>query len=199
MSFFVSIQTRLVSLLVGFLFLCTAALGAVLLGTQRLLAWLDGQHPQLTSALQLCTRWLKRHPKTISATLASVLLAGGGGAFAIANLGPDIAEQPVVTVTVPVEIAKLEEQAQSLDLIQMSLMRTDSTRASDTPESLLRRLGLVDPEAASYLRKNPLAKQALKQGGRSVVAEADAEQLGLRSDHRSRRGRPRPHGRHRHP
>ena len=30
MSFFVSIQTRLVSLLVGFLFLCTAVLGAVL-------------------------------------------------------------------------------------------------------------------------------------------------------------------------
>jgi murein DD-endopeptidase MepM/ murein hydrolase activator NlpD len=41
---------------------------------------------------------------------------------------------------------------------------------------LLRRLGLVDPEAASYLRKNPLAKQALKQGGRSVVAEADGQQ-----------------------
>ena len=176
MQFFALIQSRLVSLFVGFLFLCTAVLGAVLMAVQRTLAWLDGQHPQLTQALQATARWLARHPKTISATLASVLLAGGGGAFAIANLGPDIAEQPVVTVTVPVEIAKLEEQAQSLDLIQMSLMRTDSTRASDTPESLLRRLGLVDPEAAAYLRKNPLAKQALKQGGRSVVAEADSQQ-----------------------
>ena len=176
MQFFALIQSRLVSLFVGFLFLCTAVLGAVLMAVQRSLAWLDGQHPQLTQALQATARWLARHPKTISATLASVLLAGGGGAFAIANLGPDIAEQPVVTVTVPVEIAKLEEQAQSLDLIQMSLMRTDSTRASDTPESLLRRLGLVDPEAAAYLRKNPLTKQALKQGGRSVVAEADSQQ-----------------------
>jgi murein DD-endopeptidase MepM/ murein hydrolase activator NlpD len=176
MQFFALIQSRLVSLFVGFLFLCTAVLGAVLMAVQRTLAWLDGQHPQLTQALQATARWLARHPKTISATLASVLLAGGGGAFAIANLGPDIAEQPVVTVTVPVEIAKLEEQAQSLDLIQMSLMRTDSTRASDTPESLLRRLGLVDPEAAAYLRKNPLVKQALKQGGRSVVAEADSQQ-----------------------
>lgn len=176
MQFFALIQSRLVSLFVGFLFLCTAVLGAVLMAVQRTLAWLDGQHPQLTQALQATARWLARHPKTISATLASVLLAGGGGAFAIANLGPDIAEQPVVTVTVPVEIAKLEEQAQSLDLIQMSLMRTDSTRASDTPESLLRRLGLVDPEAAAYLRKNPLTKQALKQGGRSVVAEADSQQ-----------------------
>ena len=176
MSFFVSIQTRLLSLLVGFLFLCTAALGAVLLGTQRLLAWLDGQHPQLTSALQWCTRWLKRHPKTISATLASVLLAGGGGAFAIANLGPDISDQPVVTVTVPVESPSLQAQAQALDLINMRLTRTDSTRSSDTPESLLRRLGMVDPDAAAFLRKHPLAKQALKQAGRSVVAEADSQE-----------------------
>jgi murein DD-endopeptidase MepM/ murein hydrolase activator NlpD len=176
MSFFVSIQTRLVSLLVGFLFLCTAALGAVLLGTQRLLAWLDGQHPQLTSALQLCARWLKRHPKTISATLASVLLAGGGGAFAIANLGPDISDQPVVTVTVPVESPSLQAQAQALDLVTIRLTRTDSTRSSDTPESLLRRLGMVDPDAAAFLRKNPLAKQALKQAGRSVVAEADSQE-----------------------
>jgi murein DD-endopeptidase MepM/ murein hydrolase activator NlpD len=176
MSFFASLQARLVSFLVGFLFLCTAALGAVLLGAQRLLAWLDGQHPQLTSALQSCTRWLKRHPKTISATLASVLLAGGGGAFAIANLGPDISAQPVVTVTVPVESPSLQAQAQALDLVNIRLTRTDSTRSTDTPESLLRRLGMVDPDASAFLRKNPLAKQALKQAGRSVVAEADSQE-----------------------
>lgn len=176
MQLFASIRSRLVSLFVGFLFLCTAVLGAALMAVQRTLTWLDGQHPQLAQALQAFARWLSRHPKTISATLASVLLAGGGGAFAIANLGPDIAQQPVVTVTVPVEIAKLQEQAASLDLIQMNLTRTDSTRSSDTAESLLRRLGLVDPEAANYLRKNPLAKQALKQAGRSVVAEADGQQ-----------------------
>lgn len=176
MSFFASLQSRLVSVFVGLLFLCTAVLGALLLGAQQLLAWLDGQHPRLVLALQFCTRWLSRHPKTISATLASVLLAGGGGAFAIANLGPDISEQPVVTVTVPVEAPSLQAQAQSLDLIDMRLTRTDSTRSSDTPESLLRRLGLVDPQAAAFLRKNPLAKQALKQAGRSVVAEADSQQ-----------------------
>jgi murein DD-endopeptidase MepM/ murein hydrolase activator NlpD len=176
MPFLAAIQSRLVSLFVGFLFLCTAVLGAVLMAIQRALGWLDGQHPQLAQALQAFTRWLTRHPKTISATLASVLLAGGGGAFALANLGPDIAEQPVVTITTPIEIAQLQEQAASLDLVDMSLTRTDSTRSSDTAESLLRRLGLVDPDAANYLRKSPLAKQALKQAGRSVVAEADGQQ-----------------------
>lgn len=176
MQFLSSIQSRLVSLFIGFLFLCTAVLGAVLIATQRVLAWLDGQHPQLTRVLQTVVRWLSRHPKTISTTLASVLLAGGGGAFAIANLGPDISKQPIVTVTVPVEIDKLQEQAKSLDLVDISLTRTDSTRASDTPESLLRRLGLVDPQAAAFLRNNPLVKQALKQAGRSVLADADSQQ-----------------------
>ena len=176
MRFFSSIQSRLVSLFIGFLFLCTAVLGAVLIATQRVLAWLDGQHPQLTRVLQTSVRWLSRHPKTISTTLACVLLAGGGGAFAIANLGPDISDQPIVTVTMPVEIASLQEQAKSLDLVDINLTRTDSTRASDTPESLLRRLGLVDPQAANFLRSNPLAKQGLRIDGRSVLAEADSQQ-----------------------
>lgn len=176
MPFFSAIQSRLVSLFIGFLFLCTAVLGAGLIAAQRLLAWLDGQHPQLTRVLQALVRGLSRHPKTISATLASVLLAGGGGAFAIANLGPDISDQPIVTVTTPVDIEGLQDQAKSLDLVNISLTRTDSTRASDTPESLLRRLGLVDPRAADFLRSNPLVKQALKQAGRSVLAEADNQQ-----------------------
>jgi len=169
-------QSRLTSSFIGLLFLCAYALGIVLMAIQKALAWLDGQHPQLAAARQSVARWLGLHPKTISLALGSVLLAGGGGAFAIANFGPDISQQPVVTVTVPVEIAKLEEQALQLDQVNMNLRRTDSTRSSDTPESLLRRLGMVDPEAANYLRKNALTKQALRQSGRSVVAEADEQQ-----------------------
>ena len=72
MPFFASIQSRLVSLFVGFLFLCTAVLGAALMAAQRTLAWLDGQHPQLAQALQAFARWLTRHPKTISASMASL-------------------------------------------------------------------------------------------------------------------------------
>lgn len=176
MSFLSSVQSRLASLFVGFLFLCTAVLGAVLIAVQRLLAWVDGQHPQLTRFVQAGARGLSRYPKTISATLAGLLLAGGGGAFAIANLGPDISDQPIVTVTMPVEIDHLQAQANVLELTDIRLTRTENTRTSDTPESLLRRLGLVDPQAAHFLRSHPLAKQALKQGGRSVLAEADSDQ-----------------------
>jgi hypothetical protein len=177
MPTFSTIQSRLISLLLNILFLCTAVLGALLIATQRFLAWLDGYHPQLHQAQQLFQRWLKRHPKTIVASLASALLVGGGGAFALANLGPDITDQPVVNITVPVVIPELESQAQLLDDFEINLTRSDHTRPSDTPETLLRRLGLVDAEAAAFLRKHPLARQALQQGGRAVSAEVTGQQL----------------------
>ncbi len=170
------LRSRLISLLVGFLFLCTAVLGALVMGVQRVLAWLDGQHPQLAQLANITGRWFTRHPKTISTALASLLLAGGGGAFALANLGPDIADQPVISVTTPVEVASLQAQAQALDLAELQLTRSDITRSADTPEALLRRLGLVDADAASFLRKNPLARQALQQAGRAVSAVANHEQ-----------------------
>ena len=160
-----NIQSRLTALLLNILFIGTAVLGAVLIATQKLLAWLDGYHPQLNQASLVFQGWLKRYPKTIVASLASVLLVGGGGAFAVANLGPDIADQPVVNITVPVEIAQLESQAELLDQFQVNLTRSDQTRPADTPEALLRRLGLVDAEAAAFLRKHPLARQALRAGG----------------------------------
>lgn len=176
MSIFLLVQSRLTSLLLAFLFLCTAVLGALIMGIQRMLFWLDGQHPRLNRVSQFVTGFLNRHPKTLSATLASVFLIGGGGAFALANLGPDIQDQPVVNITVPIEIIQLTEQANELDRVEFNLTRSDNTRASDTPESLLRRLGLVDAEAAAFLRSNPLAKQALNQSGRSVSADATSQQ-----------------------
>jgi murein DD-endopeptidase MepM/ murein hydrolase activator NlpD len=176
MHFLSLIQSRLVALLVGILFLCTTVLGAVLLAAHHLLSWIDRPQPHLHNIGQRIVSGLHRHPKTISAVLASFLLAGGGGAFAIANLAPDIADQPVVNITVPIEIAQLEAQADSLDLVDLQLTRSDFTRAADTPDHLLRRLGLADAQAAAFLRQNPLARQALQQSGRSVTADANAQQ-----------------------
>ena len=163
-------------MLISLLLQGTAALSTCLSAAQRALAWLDGQHPQLVQGLSAIRRALMRHPKAIGITLASVLLAGGGGAFAIANLGPDISDQPVVSVTTPVAVAGLAEQAQAIDQHVLNLIRTDLTRTSDTPESLLRRMGVVDAQAAAFLRKNPLAKQALQRSGRTVSAEVNNQQ-----------------------
>jgi murein DD-endopeptidase MepM/ murein hydrolase activator NlpD len=176
MPFLNDFKTRLSARLIRLVLQGTSALSTSLSATQRALVWLDGQHPQLAQPVHALRLWLLRHPKTISATVASVLLAGGGGAFAIANLGPDIADQPVVSVTTPVEVARLAEQAQAIEQIDLNLIRTDLTRSSDTPESLLRRMGVVDAQAAAFLRSNPLAKQALQRSGRTVSADVTNQQ-----------------------
>ena len=42
--------------------------------------------------------FVARHPKHLTALVAAVLLGGGGGAFAVANLGPDAAKLPIRTL-----------------------------------------------------------------------------------------------------
>jgi murein DD-endopeptidase MepM/ murein hydrolase activator NlpD len=122
--------------------------------------------------------FLLSHPRKCMAALACVFLGGGGGAFALANLGPDAALLPVQMVTTPVETLQLTDQAAALDLHELKLFRSEVTRTSDTPESLLRRLAIVDPEAVSFIRKNAMAKDGLGRAGRNVSAQAnDRQQL----------------------
>ena len=150
-------------------------IGQALLAIERLLSWLDSAHPLATFSRPL-TRFVQRHPKRITAVLASLMMAGGGGAFAVANLGPDAADLPVSVLTEPITVGTLEEQAKQLDLRDIRLLRSDTTRSSDTPESLMRRLGLTDPEAARFLRQDPQAREALGSAGRAVSAQANEEQ-----------------------
>lgn len=118
-----------------------------------------------------------RHPKHLTALLATVLLGGGGGAFAVANLGPDAANLPVRTLVESLETPNLASQVAVLEQQTLKLYRNDITRGSDTPESLLRRLGLVDAAAATYIRKTPEVSQALlNRSGRNVSVEANEQQ-----------------------
>jgi murein DD-endopeptidase MepM/ murein hydrolase activator NlpD len=121
--------------------------------------------------------FVARHPKHVTAAVALVLLGGGGGAFAVANLGPDAANLPVRTLVETLETPDLQAQVAALEERNLKLYRNDITRGSDTPESLLRRLGLVDAAAASYIRKTPEVRQALlNRSGRNVSVEANEQQ-----------------------
>lgn len=143
--------------------------------TARAWEWLDSQHPRLARHLHKQAEWLHQHSRQLALAASGALVLGAGGAYALANLGPDIEKQPVVTVTIPVEIARLEDQARALDHLDINLTRSDTTRANESPEALLRRLGLVDAEAARFLRTNKLARQALQHSSRSVIAEANQQ------------------------
>ena len=121
--------------------------------------------------------FVARHPKHVTAVVAAVLLGGGGGAFAVANLGPDAANLPVRTLVEPLSTPNLDAQVAALEQQTLKLYRNDITRGSDTAESLLRRLGLVDAAAAAYIRKTPEVRQALlNRSGRNVSVEANEQQ-----------------------
>ena len=121
--------------------------------------------------------FVARHPKHVTAVLAAVLLGGGGGAFAVANLGPDAANLPVRTLVETLSTPNLDAQVEALEQQTLKLYRNDITRGSDTAESLLRRLGLVDAAAAAYIRKTPAVRQALlNRSGRNVSVEANEQQ-----------------------
>jgi murein DD-endopeptidase MepM/ murein hydrolase activator NlpD len=122
---------------------------------------------------------LERHPKRITAAIAALLLGGGGGAFAVASLAPDASQIPVRQVLEAVQPLPVQAQVEALDVHSFKLFRSETTRSNDTPEALLRRLGLVDPAAAAFVRTDATARQALLgRAGRNVTIEAnDREEL----------------------
>ncbi|HMN20071.1 MAG TPA: M23 family metallopeptidase [Ottowia sp.] len=123
--------------------------------------------------------FIHRHPKRITAVLAAFLLSGAGGAFAVASLAPTAPTQPLRLLTESVLPQALDAQLQQLDAHAFTLYRSDRTHASDSPEGLLKRLGVADPEAAAFLRRNQTAWDALfgrTSTGRMVTVEADDRQ-----------------------
>lgn len=119
--------------------------------------------------------FVHRHPKRITAVIAALMLGGGGGAFAVANLAPTAPSEPLRLVSESVSALQLDGQVEMLDTHRFTLYRSEQTRPSDTPEALLKRLGLADPAAAAFLRKDAIAQQALfgrGSAGRTVTAEA---------------------------
>ena len=101
-----------------------------------------------------------------------MLLTGGGGAFAVASFAPDAAELPVHMVTHPVESLAENLVLGELEAPGFSLFRSEQVRSSDTPESLLQRLGVADPAAAAFMRSDtPVRQNVLGRTGRIVSAE----------------------------
>ncbi len=125
-----------------------------------------------SALLDRLSRTIQQHPKRITAAIAALLLTGGGGAFAVASLAPDAADLPVRTVSYPVESLAENLVLGQLESPGFSLFRSEQVRSSDTPESLLQRLGVADPAAAAFLRSDSSVRQnVLGRTGRIVSAE----------------------------
>lgn len=121
-----------------------------------------------------------RHPRRVSAAVLALLAGSAMTAFGVAPLSvlpeaplPAISQiqEAVALPALPVQLAQIGEQT-------LSLFRSDVTRAADTADSLLQRLGVDDIEAAQFIRNDPQAGAVL-QGriGKSVKAKVDNGRL----------------------
>ena len=133
----------------------------------------------LSRSLQAVTGFLQRHPKRLTATLAVLLLGTGVTAFGVAPLAPDAADLPVRQVLEAVQSLPTETQADALVDFRYTLFRSDSTRSSDTADTLLKRLNIDDASASAFLRSDANAHLILAgRPGKTIMVEAsDSQQL----------------------
>jgi murein DD-endopeptidase MepM/ murein hydrolase activator NlpD len=120
---------------------------------------------------------VQQYPQRITAAIAALLVGGTGATFAVANFAPDASDLPVRTVVEAVQSDLLAGRTDDVLDLSMRLYRTDTTRSSDTAETLLKRLGVVDPKAAAFLRADAQVQSALLgRAGRNVTAEVNGQQ-----------------------
>src|ERR1035437_10006526 len=120
-------------------------------------------------------RWLARHHMGVVGSVAALMLVAGGGAFALASLAPDASELPVHQVMQTVQPLALPDVATD-SANALVLYRTDSTRSTDTADTLLKRLGVDDAPAAAFLRSDRIVQQLLLgRQGRQVNVQTQAD------------------------
>ncbi len=116
---------------------------------------------------------VQRHPKHFTVALTALMLGGAGATFAVASLAPDAADLTVRTVVETVQPLALVASGDATQDQAMRLYRSDITRSTDSAESLFKRLGLYDPQAAAFLRSDTVVQQTLMgRAGRNVTVEA---------------------------
>ena len=128
----------------------------------------------LATAAAHVGQFVSTHPRSL--TTAVMLALGGFGATAFGlAVGPDASDLPVSLVTEIVTPQDLSAQLDTLGGRDLQLYRSETTRSSDTADSLLRRLGVADPLAAAFLRSDPLARKLLEgRAGKMTQARTRA-------------------------
>lgn len=119
---------------------------------------------------------LHRHRRRLAMT-ASVLLGGSAiTAFGIAPMAPDAANLPKHQIIEAIDPPGLPAQLLALAAHDLVLSRTEHTRASDNAESLLRRLGIYEPQLATFMRQNDDTRRLFEgRAGKQVQARVSSD------------------------
>jgi murein DD-endopeptidase MepM/ murein hydrolase activator NlpD len=116
-----------------------------------------------------------RHPRTIAASVSIGLAGFAVTAFGVAPQVPDPADLPKRTIVENVRTVDLHQQLDALADHELDLFRSETTRSSDTADSLLARLGVADARAGAFLRADPIAKRLFDgRAGKRVQVRVDS-------------------------
>ena len=107
----------------------------------------------------------KRHRVGLVLSMVALLCGTAITAVAVAPMIADPAQLTQRLVIEAVEPSGLQSQLDALAALEITLTRNDITRATDTADSLLARLGVRDPGAALFLRSDNTARQLLSGRG----------------------------------
>ena len=113
----------------------------------------DRQPSDLNADMPSAKPWMLR--------IGGALLLAAGGAFAVAGLST--ADKPVAVqqLVESVSTMGMDAQIQSLSNSSLHLFRSDTSRSSDTPDSMLTRLGVSDKAAADFFTRQPVGAREL--------------------------------------
>ena len=129
---------------------------------------------KLARAGELAQHIARDHPRRLAGVMVAVLVGISASAYGIASVGPDASSLPQQLLSQPLEIEGLESQLEALAGHRLDLARSEITRASDTADALLQRLGASDDEAASKLRTDLIARRVIEgRPGKLVRARID--------------------------
>ncbi len=117
-----------------------------------------------------------KHRTGLAAGVVALLAGFAITAVAVAPLAPDAALLPQRLISEAVVPEGMDAQLAALAAMDMSLIRSDVTRATDSAESLLARLGVRDPAAVQFIRSDATARVLLAgRGGKMVQAQTNAD------------------------
>ncbi len=130
----------------------------------------------VSNAVHAAIAAVHRHPRRFAALVLGLLGGTAITAFGIAPLAPDAAQLPRRIVSEEVRVDDLTQQVDELAQHPIELTRSDTSRGSDTADTLLQRLGISDPAAAAFIRTDPIARALVGgRGGKMVQARGTDE------------------------
>jgi murein DD-endopeptidase MepM/ murein hydrolase activator NlpD len=139
---------------------------------------LDSLERATGATLSRGARIVSTHPRTLAAIVAFSLAGFGAAAYGIASQAPDAADLPRRLVTEIVTGEDVSTQLEALAGQTLHLYRSDLTRAGDSAQTLLSRLGVSDLEAAEFLRRDALARKLL-EGRPGKIVRLSATPAGM--------------------